>query len=96
MVSYGFPNSETGYFKIIINLDFHKKSILINVIDNGIPFNLISKSDPDASMSLDERKNGGWGIFLVKRFVNELSYQRKNDENILCLKFNNINLLAAN
>ncbi|MCP4177817.1 MAG: ATP-binding protein [bacterium] len=90
IINYGFPDSPPGYFKILLDLDLASSFLFIKITDNGIPFNMLEKKDPDINTSLEERSGGGWGIFFVKKLASEVSYQRVNNNNIIKLKFTNI------
>jgi anti-sigma regulatory factor (Ser/Thr protein kinase) len=59
--------------------------LIIEIIDSGLPFNPLSKDDPDLLLDLDERKIGGYGVFLIKTLIDEVTYQRENNQNILTL-----------
>lgn len=63
-------------------------SVVLTFIDNGIPYNPLEKSDPDTSLSADEREIGGLGIYMVKKTVDEIVYEHKNGQNILKVKKN--------
>ncbi|HJO96098.1 MAG TPA: ATP-binding protein [Victivallales bacterium] len=89
IISYGFPNCQPGFFKVSLDIIPSEKSLFIKIIDNGIPFNMLEKEDPDINTPLDERADGGWGIFFVKKLVDKVSYERINDNNIIKLKFAN-------
>ena len=57
-------------------------------IDNGRPFNPLEKVDPDTTLSLEDRKEGGLGIFLVKKSMDMVEYKYENGNNILIIKKN--------
>jgi len=40
---------------------------------------------PDLTSSIERRKIGGLGIFLIKKMVDEVKYRRKGSFNILNL-----------
>ena len=61
-------------------------SIIIRLLDTGIEFNPLSAPAPDISGDVMEREIGGLGIFLVKKMVDQVNYQRINDQNHLILK----------
>lgn len=42
-------------------------SVVVTLIDRGIPYNPLEKEDPDISLSAEERAAGGWGIYLIKK-----------------------------
>jgi len=59
--------------------------IEIVFIDSGKPFNPLEKHDTDISLSADEREIGGLGIHMVKKLVDEVNYEYKNNQNVLTL-----------
>lgn len=59
------------------------KSIIIEIIDGGIPFNPLSLKEPDTTLGISERKIGGLGILLIKKLINEVRYNRVNNKNRL-------------
>ena len=63
-------------------------SVVLTFIDNGIPYNPLEKSDPDTSLSADEREIGGLGLYMVKKTMDEIVYEHKNGQNILKVKKN--------
>ncbi len=60
--------------------------VLITIADQGIPFNpLAFREEVDTGASLDERKVGGLGVYLAKQLMDQISYSRENESNILTL-----------
>jgi len=58
-------------------------------IDGGRPYNPLAKEDPDTSEPLEDRQVGGMGIFLVKKNVDDISYEYKDhQQNILTIRKN--------
>lgn len=51
--------------------------------DSGIPFNPLQREDPDITLSADERSIGGLGILMVKKIMDSIEYEYKDNENIL-------------
>jgi len=70
---------------IIVELCVSKNVLKIVISDDGIPFNPFKQKDPDLESSLSEREGGGMGVFLVKNFMDEYSYQRLEQRNIVTL-----------
>ncbi len=56
--------------------------------DKGIPFDPLKKADPDITLSAEERKIGGLGIFMVKKTMDSVFYERRGDMNILVVEKN--------
>lgn len=54
---------------------------VITVIDTAPPFNPLELPDPDPSTPLWEREGGGWGIYFVRQYMDEVSYQYKDSKN---------------
>ena len=53
--------------------------------DDGIPFDLTVAETPNILCNLEERTVGGLGIHLIKQYMDKISYQRKDDKNVLIL-----------
>lgn len=58
----------------------------IRFIDSGIPFNPLSKDNPDITLSAEERSIGGLGIYMVKKSMDSVRYEFTNDKNIFTIK----------
>ena len=53
--------------------------------DNGRPYDPTGKPDPDTTLSAEERDVGGLGIFMVKKIMDEVTYEYVDGLNILTL-----------
>ena len=65
-----------------------ESAVVITFIDSGIPYDPLAKSDPDITLSLEEREIGGLGIYMVKKSMDEISYEYKDGQNVLTIKKN--------
>ena len=79
---------ETGKAYISVRPDPENASVTIEFRDNGIPFDPLAKADPDVTLSAEERKIGGLGIYMVKKSMDKMTYEYKNKQNILKLTKN--------
>ena len=59
--------------------------VCIRVRDQGVPFDPFAKEDPDITLSADEREIGGLGIYMVKNIMDTVSYEYKQQENIVTM-----------
>jgi len=59
--------------------------LVIEIEDEGIPFDVLAREDPDVRAGLDERQPGGLGIYLIKRLMDVVAYRREGGRNILTL-----------
>lgn len=60
--------------------------IKIEFSDNGKPYDPTKNSDPDTTLSADEREIGGLGIFMVKKTMDDISYVFNDNKNILTIR----------
>lgn len=63
-------------------------SVSIAFVDHGIKFNPLSAEEPDITLSARERRIGGLGIFMVKKTMDDITYEYKDGENILTIRKN--------
>ena len=73
---------------VTICKEMDSQAITITFIDGGVNYNPLERKDPDITLSAEERDIGGLGIFLIKKNVDEISYERKDEQNILTIKKN--------
>lgn len=55
------------------------------ISDSGIPFDPTKKEEVDTTLSAEERPIGGLGIHLVREIMDAVSYEYKDNKNILTL-----------
>lgn len=58
-------------------------SLLVDVADDGPPFDPTAASEPDVAMPLEEREPGGLGLLLIRRMTDEISYSRDGGRNVV-------------
>ncbi len=82
-----------GADDILIGVEKEGGNMVIRLVDfDSEPFDYTSQSEVDVSASLHERTPGGLGIHLVKRFMDEVSYQYKDRKtSIRLVKYLNAN-----
>ncbi len=59
--------------------------VVITFTDSGIPYDPLAKEDPDVTLSAEERQIGGLGIYMVKKSMDEMTYEYKDNKNMLTL-----------
>jgi sigma-B regulation protein RsbU (phosphoserine phosphatase) len=64
------------------------KRIRITFADGGVPYDPLSRPDPDVTLSAEERQIGGLGIFMVKKSMDDVSYEYRDGKNILTITKN--------
>ena len=82
---YAYPSGD-GEATIEIEANKIDKSVSITFVDQGIPYDPLQNKDPDITLSADERPIGGLGIFMVKKSMDDVSYEFKDGKNRLTIK----------
>lgn len=81
IILYAYPKDVEGNIKIKVIYDNSK--ILFEIKDKGFAFDPTKDAnDADIEASVEERRIGGLGIFLIKEMMDVVEYERVNDENI--------------
>ena len=81
-------NPETGPATVRVEVTEDPIAVVITFIDRGVPYDPLKKEDPDITLSAEERAIGELGIFMVKKTMDEISYEYKDGKNILRIKKN--------
>ncbi len=77
---------EDGDATVKIEIDGESVSAIIQIIDEGAPYDPLAKDDPDITQTAEERSIGGLGIYMVKKIMDKVEYMRIDDKNILTLR----------
>ena len=65
--------------------DSAARAVTITFIDSGVPFNPLAREAPDITLPAERRAVGGLGIFLVRKTMDRVDYQRRDGMNILTI-----------
>ena len=84
IVNYAYT-PEVGKVTVRLAVDEKTLTASLTFIDSGVPYNPLEKDDPDTTLSAEDRKIGGLGIFLVKKSMDDMRYEYKDGKNILTL-----------
>jgi anti-sigma regulatory factor (Ser/Thr protein kinase) len=79
-------NPEIGQATVRVEVTQDPLAVVITFIDNGVPYDPLAKTDPDTTLSAEEREIGGLGIYMVKKSMDEITYDYKDGQNILKIK----------
>lgn len=79
-------NPEVGPATVRVEVIEEPLAVVITFIDNGIPYDPLEKADPDITLSAEERELGGLGIYMVKKTMDDISYEYKDGQNILRIR----------
>ena len=79
-------NPETGPATVRVEVLNPPISVVVTFIDHGMPYDPLKKDDPDITLSAEDREIGGLGIFMVKKTMDEITYEYKDGQNILRIR----------
>ena len=86
VIMYAYPQEEEH--DIILQATANEQQIIFLLTDNGLSFDPTNAPDVNLDIPAEERQIGGLGIFLIRRIMNEVTYQRLDGENHLIMKKN--------
>ena len=75
-----------GPATVRVEVEEDPMAVVVTFIDNGQPYDPLKTEDPDLTLSVEEREIGGLGIYVVKKTMDEISYEYKDGQNILRIK----------
>ena len=84
IISYGFEDELEHQIKFTLAKD--RETLVVQVEDDGRPFNPLDVTGPEISRDIDSINIGGLGIHLVKKMMDNIDYQRIEGKNKLILK----------
>ena len=79
---------EIGQATVRVEVAESPLAVIITFIDNGVPYDPLAKADPDTTLSAEERDIGGLGIYMVKKTMDDITYEYKDGQNILKIRKN--------
>ena len=81
---YAYGEGE-GDMTLGIGYNDESREITFRMTDKGVPFDPLDKSDPDITLSAEDREIGGLGIFITKKTMDTVTYAYENGKNILTM-----------
>lgn len=80
---YAYPEGN-GWAEIRVGVTDGVASITL--IDGGIPYDPLKKPDPDVTLAAEDRQIGGLGIYMVKKKMDEMTYEHRDGKNVLTIR----------
>ena len=87
-IAYYAYNPDVGPATVRVEVVEDPMAVVITFIDKGVPYDPLAREDPDTTLSAEERDFGGLGIYMVKKSMDEVTYEYKDGQNILKIKKN--------
>ncbi len=83
VIDYAYPEGAYGSLELDASRDGDELRFVLS--DSGKAFDPTAKPDVDISASVEDRPIGGLGIHLLRKIMDSVSYERKEDMNILTM-----------
>jgi serine/threonine-protein kinase RsbW len=81
ILKYGYDDQNAHTIRLKLDLADGKAILVLE--DDGHEFDPLQAPAPDLNLKLDDRKPGGLGICLVRQFVDDIRYERREGRNLL-------------
>lgn len=82
IVNYAY-GIEKGPASVKIELLNQPEGVRLSFMDSGIKYDPLTREDPDITLGSEERQIGGLGIFMVKKLMDDISYEYRDGKNVL-------------
>lgn len=85
VIMYAYPKGVQG--EVTLSTNIKGKDILMEIKDEGAPFDPLQQQEANLDVPLEERQIGGLGIHLIKEIMNEVNYVYKDGKNVLTMTY---------
>jgi anti-sigma regulatory factor (Ser/Thr protein kinase) len=83
IINYAYPEAAGN---IELTCRYEEEWLLVEIVDTGTPFDVLSLPAPDTTLGIEERGVGGLGIHFIRKLMDEVAYRREGNRNILEMK----------
>jgi anti-sigma regulatory factor (Ser/Thr protein kinase) len=84
VAKHAFPDRGEHHFTLQIAAS--PEEFVARIEDDGVAFDPTAHPVPDLDAPLEERREGGLGIFLVRQIMTSVEYQRVAGKNVITLR----------
>lgn len=82
IIKHGYDGSQGS---ITLRTFIYRDRVTVHLIDDGKYFDPMRVREPDLNYYVKTRKKGGLGIFIIRKFMDSLEYNRTYEGNVLKL-----------
>jgi len=82
IINHGYKNAGG---EIVISCRINVNQAEVRIRDNAPRFDPLSLPEPKLDDTIEDRKIGGLGVFLVRQVMDEISYRYENGQNNLVM-----------
>ena len=90
VMNYAYPGDQGRPVTIVAEItdnELHEERIIFTLTDEGVPFDPTKATEPDITLPAEKRNIGGLGIFLVQQLMEQVTYKREEEKNILTMMY---------
>jgi serine/threonine-protein kinase RsbW len=84
-IKFGYPDALPH--EIAVNLALAPGEVILVIEDDARAFDPHTAPKPDLTLPVEQRPIGGLGLHLVRSLSSRVTYRRRNDKNILEVRF---------
>lgn len=81
IIKHAYKN--TPKEKVNIEIGSDSDHLWITLMDKGKSFDPSSYSEPDLMKRIKEKKRGGMGVYLIRKLMDQVQYNRKGHTNVI-------------
>ena len=85
IAKYAYEGGE-GDARVIMTFCEARNEVSITFVDHGVQYDPTAQEDPDITLPAEKRSIGGLGILLVRKSMNSLEYEYKDNSNWLTIR----------
>jgi sigma-B regulation protein RsbU (phosphoserine phosphatase) len=82
IASYAYGGGEG---EVVLRAGIRDGRFVMQLEDSGVAFNSLDQPPPDVTAAIEDREIGGLGIFLTRKWMDKLVYERILDRNVLTM-----------
>ncbi|MFD2530925.1 ATP-binding protein [Gracilimonas halophila] len=81
IIKHAYKN--TPKEKVNIEIGSDSDHLWITLMDKGKSFDPSSYTEPDLMKRIKEKKRGGMGVYLIRKLMDQVQYNRKGHTNVI-------------
>lgn len=85
VIEHGYAYQSGDSHQIEVTTEVEDRRFSITLIDDSPAFDPLSHQAPDPAEPLDSREPGGWGIYFIRKLMDDIQYRRIGSRNHLIL-----------
>ena len=83
MMNYAYPQGTRA--NILLEVFADEETVTFELRDDGTPFDPTATEEVDINSIVKNRTIGGLGIHLMRHYMDTITYERKDGQNVLTM-----------